>query len=93
MTTSVQPVVVERARGAVVTDINGRDYLDCFAGISAVNSGHCNPQVVEAVQAQAAKLIHCCLYLAEKIAQIAPGRLKKTFFATSGVLLAYRSQR
>jgi 4-aminobutyrate aminotransferase / (S)-3-amino-2-methylpropionate transaminase / 5-aminovalerate transaminase len=93
MTKGIQPVVVERARGAVITDAGGKDYLDCFAGISVVNSGHCNPEVVEAVQAQVAKLIHCCSYiyysqptadLAEKLAQIAPGRLNKTFFANSG---------
>ena len=89
----IQPVVIERARGAVVTDINGRDYIDCFAGISVVNAGHNHPAVVAAAREQMEKLIHCCSYvyysqptadLAEKMAQITPGRLKKSFFANGG---------
>ncbi len=43
---SVAPIAIDRASGATVTDIRGREYLDCFAGISAVNAGQCNPQVV-----------------------------------------------
>ncbi|MGH9683682.1 MAG: aspartate aminotransferase family protein [Candidatus Acidiferrales bacterium] len=90
---SVQPVVIEKARGAVVTDVNGRDYIDCFAGISVVNAGHNHPAVVAAAREQIEKLIHCCSYvyysqptadLAEKMAQITPGRLKKSFFANGG---------
>ena len=92
-TKAVQPIVIARAQGAVVTDSAGRDYIDCFAGIAVVNAGHCNPEVVAAAQAQMEKLIHCCSYvyhtqptadLAEKMAQITPGRLKKSFFANSG---------
>jgi 4-aminobutyrate aminotransferase / (S)-3-amino-2-methylpropionate transaminase / 5-aminovalerate transaminase len=90
---SIQPIVVERARGAVVTDISGREYIDCFAGISVVNAGHCHPSVVTAAKDQIDKLIHCCSYvyyvealanLAEKMAAITPGRLKRTFFSNSG---------
>jgi 4-aminobutyrate aminotransferase len=89
----VAPVVVERATGALVYDVDGREYLDCFAGISVVNAGHCNPEVVAAAKQQADKLVHCCAYayhspptadLAEKLAEITPGRLKKTFFSNSG---------
>src|SRR5713101_6245387 len=54
---SVAPIVVDKARGASVTDINGREYLDCFAGISVVNSGHGNSQVVAAAKAQMDKLV------------------------------------
>ncbi|MFZ0413114.1 MAG: aspartate aminotransferase family protein [Candidatus Acidiferrales bacterium] len=90
---SLQPVVVERALGAVVTGADGREYVDCFAGISVVNAGHNHPAVVAAARAQMEKLVHCCSYvyysrptadLAEKMAQITPGRLKKSFFANSG---------
>jgi len=90
---SVAPIVVEKGIGAVVTDVNGRDYLDCFAGISVVNAGHCNPEVVAAVKKQVGKLIHCSSYLyhvqptadlAEKIAQLAPKGLTKSFFGNSG---------
>jgi 4-aminobutyrate aminotransferase-like enzyme len=57
------------------------------------NSGHCNEKVAEAAKAQIDKLIHCCSYvyysqptadLAEKLAQITPGRLQKTFFGSGG---------
>ncbi len=90
---SVQPIVVDRAQGATVTDADGKHYIDYFAGISVVNAGHCNPEVIAAAKAQMEKLVHCCSYvyhvesvgaLAEKMAQITPGRLKKTFFANSG---------
>lgn len=90
---SMQPITVARARGAIITDVSGREYVDCFAGISVVNAGHCHPAVVAAAKDQIDKLIHCCSYvyyveamanLAEKMAAITPGRLKKTFFANSG---------
>jgi 4-aminobutyrate aminotransferase/(S)-3-amino-2-methylpropionate transaminase len=90
---SVAPIVIDKGRGAVVTDIQGREYLDCFAGISVVNAGHCNPQVIAAAKTQMEKLIHCASYLyhvqpaadlAEKMAQITPAGLDKTFFASSG---------
>jgi 4-aminobutyrate aminotransferase / (S)-3-amino-2-methylpropionate transaminase / 5-aminovalerate transaminase len=90
---SVVPLVVERASGVVVTDVNGREYLDCFAGISVVNAGHCNPQVIAAAKAQMDKLVHCASYiyhaqpvadLAEKMAHIAPGGLTKSFFGNGG---------
>lgn len=90
---SVAPIVVDHASGATITDINGREYLDCFAGISVVNAGHVNPQVAEAAKKQIDKLIHCSSYLyhvqpvadlAEKIARIAPKGLTKTFFGNGG---------
>ena len=90
---SVVPIVIDHAGGATVTDINGREYLDCFAGISVVNAGHNNPQVIAAAKAQMDKLVHCSSYiyhvqpvadLAEKIAQIAPRGLTKTFFGNGG---------
>jgi 4-aminobutyrate aminotransferase/(S)-3-amino-2-methylpropionate transaminase len=90
---SVAPIVIDRASGATVTDINGREYLDCFAGISVVNAGHNNPMVVEAAKKQIDKLIHCSSYLyhvqpvadlAEKMAQITPKGLSKTFFGNGG---------
>src|SRR5712692_7837158 len=90
---SVVPIVIDKASGATVTDINGREYLDCFAGISVVNTGHCNPQVIAAAKAQMEKLVHCSSYiyhvqpvadLAEKIAHIAPRGQAKTFFGNGG---------
>jgi 4-aminobutyrate aminotransferase / (S)-3-amino-2-methylpropionate transaminase / 5-aminovalerate transaminase len=90
---SVVPIVVGHASGVTVTDVNGREYLDCFAGISVVNAGHNNPQVIAAAKAQMDKLVHCSSYiyhvravadLAEKIAHVAPRGLTKTFFGNGG---------
>ena len=90
---SVAPIVIARGNGAVVIDANGREYLDCFAGISVVNAGHCNPEVIAAAKDQMEKLVHCSSYLyhvqptadlAERMAQIAPGGLTKSFFGNSG---------
>lgn len=92
-TKGLQPVVVETASGALLRDVNGREYVDCFSGISVVNTGHCNPHVLAAVKAQLEKLVHCASYvyyssptaeLAAKLAAIAPGKLQKSFFANSG---------
>jgi len=90
---SLQPIVIASANGATVTDLDGKTYIDCFAGISVVNAGHCNPKVTEAVKKQVEKLVHCCTYvyysipatqLAKKLAEIVPGNLQKTFFGNSG---------
>ena len=93
MVDKVQPVVIEKAKGATITDVEGKSYIDCFSGIAVVNAGHCNGKVIEAAKAQMDKLVHCCSYvyyaqptadLAEKLAQITPGRLQKTFFGNGG---------
>lgn len=91
---SVQPVVVESASGCILRDVSGKEYLDCFAGISVVNAGHCNPKVTAAAKAQIDKLVHCASYiyhspataeLAEQLAHIMPSpALRKSFFANSG---------
>jgi 4-aminobutyrate aminotransferase / (S)-3-amino-2-methylpropionate transaminase / 5-aminovalerate transaminase len=92
-TFGVEPVVVQRGRGAVLTDVDGRDFLDCFAGIAVVAVGHCHPRVVEAATAQLRELIYCGTYLyyvpiagllAERLARVTPGRLSRTFFCNSG---------
>jgi 4-aminobutyrate aminotransferase/(S)-3-amino-2-methylpropionate transaminase len=91
---SVQPVVVASAEGCVIRDASGKEYLDCFAGISVVNAGHCNSKVIAAAKSQMDKLVHCASYiyyspatgaLAEKMSQIMPWpALRKSFFANSG---------
>ncbi|WP_174590655.1 acetylornithine transaminase [Methanocella conradii] len=85
-----QPVVLSRGKGALVWDVNGREYVDCVAGIAVNNLGHCHPKVVAAIQEQAARLMHTSnLYytdiqpeLAEKLAQIT--KMDRVFFANSG---------
>ncbi len=86
------PLVLVKGQGALVVDSEGREYLDLFSGIVTTALGHCHPEVVEAIQEQAAVLGHTStLYLTEhqvemarRLAKIAPGRLKKTFFTNSG---------
>jgi len=51
-------VQVATGRGAVLTDIHGREYLDFTAGIGVTSTGHCHPKVVAAAQEQVARLIH-----------------------------------
>jgi len=86
------PLAVERAKGLRLWDVEGRDYLDFFGGILTVSVGHCNDEVTEATVAQLHKVQHTSsLYLneitvrvAEKIAQLTPGRLSSSFFTSSG---------
>jgi len=90
---SVAPIVVDHSSGVKVWDDQGREYLDCFSGISVVNVGHNHPRVIAAAKEQMDKLVHCSSYLyhvkpvadlAEKIARIAPHGLSKTFFGNGG---------
>jgi 4-aminobutyrate aminotransferase / (S)-3-amino-2-methylpropionate transaminase / 5-aminovalerate transaminase len=90
---AVEPVVVVRAEGATIWDADGTEYIDCFAGIAVNNAGHRHPRVIDAVKEQLDKVVHAATYVyhvpvvvdaAEKIAQIAPGKLSKTFFGNSG---------
>jgi 4-aminobutyrate aminotransferase/(S)-3-amino-2-methylpropionate transaminase len=88
------PIAVERAEGALVTDVDGNVFLDFVGGIGVLNAGHCPPEVVAAIQEQAAKLIHMCslvatyepmVELAERINALAPvAGPAKTMFANSG---------
>ncbi len=88
-----EKVFVE-GHGAVVTDLEGQEYLDCFSGISVLNVGHSHPKVVEAVCDQVRKLSHLsALYrtvpmplLARKLSVLSPmdrGKAK-LFFCNSG---------
>jgi len=85
-------LVVDHAKGNLVYDIDGKQYLDFFGGILTISVGHCNEKVTQAIDAQNHKLQHLStLYpnephvnLAEKLAQITPGRLQKSFFTNSG---------
>ncbi|HEV2074601.1 MAG TPA: aspartate aminotransferase family protein [Thermomicrobiales bacterium] len=89
----IEPVVVGKAEGSTVHDADGTVYLDCFAGISVVNAGHRHPRVLDAVRAQLDQVVHAATYiyhvpvvadLAEKLAQVTPGDLTKSFFGNSG---------
>jgi 4-aminobutyrate aminotransferase len=93
MVSRIEPVVIAEAKGAVIKDVAGREYIDCFSGISVVNVGHCHTAIVDAAIQQAKKLVHAGSYiyyvpttieLAQKLAEITPQPLQKTFFCNSG---------
>jgi len=84
---------LESGRGMFVKDVEGREYLDFFAGILTVSVGHCHPAVTEAAIAQQRKLVHVStlyptvpqLQLAEKLVQLKPMKEQaKVFFTNSG---------
>jgi 4-aminobutyrate aminotransferase len=52
------PMVAKSGRGIRVTDVDGNEFLDFAAGIAVNSTGHCHPEVVKAIQDQAAELIH-----------------------------------
>lgn len=87
-----EPLALVRGEGMYVWDDRGDRYLDCFGGVLTVSVGHANPRVNEAVIEQVKTLQHTStLYanapqsqLAEKLHQITPGKLKKSFFTNSG---------
>jgi 4-aminobutyrate aminotransferase-like enzyme len=87
-----QPLVADRGQMQYLWDLEGRRYLDFFGGILTVSVGHCNPKVTAKIKAQVDRLQHTStLYpneqivaLAEKLAQITPGKLQKSFFTNSG---------
>ncbi|WP_196604784.1 aspartate aminotransferase family protein [Pectinatus haikarae] len=73
-------------------DNTGREYVDFFAGVSVINCGHCNPEITKAVCDQVNDLQHVCniyltenfVNLAEKLAEVTPGALQKSFFCSTG---------
>jgi 4-aminobutyrate aminotransferase len=84
---------IDRGEGPYLYTTDGRQFLDFSTGIGVVNTGHCHPRVVEAAQAQVAKLIHGqanivyhkpMLELIEALRQILPSHLDSYFFANSG---------
>jgi 4-aminobutyrate aminotransferase/(S)-3-amino-2-methylpropionate transaminase len=93
MVAGFEPIEVERASGCSIFGRDGREYLDCFSGIAVVNAGHGHPRVLAAAKAQMDKLVHCCTYVyyspragefAQRLAEVTPGRLQKSFFGSGG---------
>src|SRR5215831_15150240 len=83
--TRCYPLAVKQGEGAMIEDLDGNRFLDFNAGIAVVATGHCHPRVVEAIQRQAARLIHMSgtdfyyeemVALAEKLSAIAPGDVR-----------------
>ncbi|HUS68310.1 MAG TPA: aminotransferase class III-fold pyridoxal phosphate-dependent enzyme [Kofleriaceae bacterium] len=87
-------VVIERAEGALLHDVDGNTLLDFAGGIGMISTGHCHAGAVAAIEAQAARLVHACALVAtyepyvalcELLNEVTPGSFaKKTLLATSG---------
>ncbi|OUL26957.1 aspartate aminotransferase family protein [Nostoc sp. T09] len=88
------PLVIARGEGCMVEDVDGNVFLDMTAGIAVTNTGHAHPEVVAAIQAQSAQLLHMSgtdfyyepmVELAEKLAVRAPfPQGARVFFTNSG---------
>jgi len=88
------PLVVSRAEGARIWDLDGNEYLDFLSGAAVTNVGHCHPEVVKAIETQARRFIHNTLgysyyelpvALAERLTRLTPGRFpKRVAFSLSG---------
>ncbi len=88
------PMFVEKAEGALLTDVDGNTFVDFGGGIGVLNVGHNDPRVVEAIKEQADKVLHTCFYvteyelyveLAEKLNALVPGDgEKRSMFVNSG---------
>jgi 4-aminobutyrate aminotransferase len=87
-------MVAKRGRGVIVEDVDGNEFLDFSAGIAVTSTGHCHPEVVAAIQKQAAELIHMSgtdfyyesmVTLGERLSQVAPMKgPHKVYYGNSG---------
>ena len=87
-----KPVVLTRGKGAVVWDVNGKEYVDCTGSYGVALFGHSHPKIVEAIGKQAEKLISCHAgyyndkrtEFLQKLTSITPKGLNKAFLSNSG---------
>jgi 4-aminobutyrate aminotransferase len=92
--TRYYPLVVEKAKGLWIHDVDGNIFLDFTAGIAVCATGHCHPRVVKAIKEQADRLLHMSgtdfyysaqIVLAKKLSNLTPGKGgKKVYFGNSG---------
>lgn len=86
------PIVVDHAKDQYIWDVDGKRYLDFFGGILTVSVGHCNDEITERTVKQLQTVQHTStiyvnenmVRLAEKVAELTPGRLQKCYFTSSG---------
>ena len=91
---NITPIFVKRAKGAIIEDVEGKEYIDFAGGIGVENVGHCAEQVVAAIKEQAEQYIHTCFHvvmyepyieLAKRLNEVTPGDFpKKTMLVNSG---------
>src|SRR4030095_3062449 len=85
-------VITAKAKGCVVTDVHGKEYLDLTAGYFVNNAGHCHPRIIEAATKQLGEVLQVsgkhgtipAIRLAEKLVKLAPKTIDKAFFSTGG---------
>lgn len=85
-------LILVEGKGNILKDIDGKEYIDCFSGIAVTNVGHAPERLAKAAYNQMMKLNHVSgiyytlpqILLAEKLAQITPGDLQRTYFCSSG---------
>lgn len=90
--TSLTACYVEKASGAMIYDVEGREYIDFTGGIAVMNVGHSHPRVVAAIKAQAEKFTHTCFMvlpyepavrLAQRLCDLVPGSFEKSVILTN----------
>jgi len=87
-----EPVIVARAKGCVITDVHGKDYLDLTAGYFVNNAGHCHPRIIEAATQQLHQVLQVsgkhgtvpAIRLAERLINLLPRSIDQAFFSTGG---------
>jgi 4-aminobutyrate aminotransferase-like enzyme len=86
------PLIVDHAKDQYIWDVDGKKYLDFFGGVLTVSVGHCNEEITQKTIEQLQKVQHTTtiyvneimVRLAEKVAELTPGRLQKVYFTNSG---------
>ena len=91
---NITPFYAASAKGAVIVDVEGKEFIDFAGGIGVMNVGHCHPKVVDAIKDQAEKFIHTCFHvmayesyveLADRLCKLTPGDFPKmAMLANSG---------
>src|SRR6185436_271758 len=87
-----EPVIIAKAKGCVVTDVHGKEYLDLTAGYFVNNAGHCHPRITEAATRQLGEVLQvsgkhgtvAAIKLAKRLIELAPKSVNKVFFTTGG---------
>ncbi len=87
-----QPVIIDKAQGAVMTTTEGRRILDCASGQMSTILGHSHPEITAVIREQAGDLVHLysqllsrpVIDLAEKLATLAPGNLERVLLLSTG---------
>ncbi len=88
----IAPIFISKGKAALTEDVDGNEYIDFTAGISVLNIGHCNDEVISAIREQLDKHVHTCFHvlmyesyvkLAKRLAEITPGDFPKQVLLTN----------